>query len=180
MLTSSFFLCLIYFFLFCTAKLQLINEINGSGCFKYSIYTERDRQTDRDRLYSAWAGTHLSKPCLAVHGSGWLCSGSAGSRLRWALTGNLEPQRVVLSGFNPPWRGYVYRLVPEAPLFRRMPMGPEAFLEPPSVSGPPKKALCHTRPVGGTYDKYRQRLADSFSQHAKGQWIGSTNKIKFK
>ena len=36
-------------------------------------------------------------------------------------------------GSNPAWRCYVYRLVPEAPLFREMPTGPEAFLETAGV-----------------------------------------------
>ena len=38
-------------------------------------------------------------------------------------------------GFNPPCRSQVYCLVPEATLFRVMPMGPEAFLELPGMSG---------------------------------------------
>ena len=48
----------------------------------------------------------------------------------------------------------VWRL--RRPFFRGMPMGSEAFLEPPGASGLRlcarthlKKALCHTRPVGG-------------------------------
>ena len=56
---------------------------------------------------------------------------SSGSRSRCALTGILEPQGTVSPGFNPPWRGLVYSLVP---LFRRMPTGPEAFLDPPGTS----------------------------------------------
>ena len=58
-------------------------------------------------------------------------------------------------------RDLVYRLAPEANLFRRMPTGTEAFLELLGVSGLRlcarthlKKALYHTRPVGGTFDKY--------------------------
>ena len=44
-------------------------------------------------------------------------------------------------------------------------LGPEAFLEMPGTCGLQpcpqthlKKALCHTRPVGGTEDKYRTSL----------------------
>ena len=65
-------------------------------------------------------------------------------------------------GSNPLWRGWVYRLAPEAPLFRGMPTRPEAFLEPPGASGLRscaqthiKKALCHTCPIDGTVNKYR-------------------------
>ena len=48
------------------------------------------------------------------------------------------------------------------PFFRGMLTGPVTFLEPPGVSGLRlgalshlKTLLCHTRPVGGTNDKYR-------------------------
>ena len=48
---------------------------------------------------------------------------------------------------------------PEAPLFRGMLTGPDAFLEMPGACGLRpgawthlKKTLCHTRPVGGTED----------------------------
>ena len=64
--------------------------------------------------------------------------------------------------FYSPRRGLVHRLAPEATLFRGMPTRPEAFLGRPGVSGlrpcvgpTLKKALCHTRLVGGTADKYR-------------------------
>ena len=47
-----------------------------------------------------------------------------------------------------------------------LPSGPEAFLKLPGVSGLRpcsqthlKKSLCHTRPVGGTCDKYRLNAA---------------------
>ena len=73
----------------------------------------------------------------------------------------LWPQGAVPPGFNPLRRGWVYRPAPEAPLLRGMPTGSEAFLEMPGACGlrpcawpHPKKALCHTRPVGGTDDKY--------------------------
>ena len=54
---------------------------------------------------------------------------------------------------NPSWSSCVYRLTPEAPHFRRMPMGLETFLE--LLGASLKKALCHTRPVGETVNKYR-------------------------
>ena len=64
-------------------------------------------------------------------------------------------------GFNPLRRGWVYRPAPKAPLLRGIPTGSGAFLEMPGACElrtcawtHPKKALCHTRPVGGTEDKY--------------------------
>ena len=48
------------------------------------------------------------------HGSGRVCPASSGSRSRFALTSILEPQRAVTPGSNPPWRGLVHRLEPEA------------------------------------------------------------------
>ena len=47
----------------------------------------------------------------------------------------LWPQGAVPPGFNPLWRGWVYRLAPEAPLLRGMPTGSEAFLEMPGACG---------------------------------------------
>ena len=56
-------------------------------------------------------------------------------------------------------------------LFSGMPTGSEAFLCSPGVFRlrpwawtPPKKTLCHTRAVGGTYDKYRVSLARTTGQ----------------
>ena len=67
-----------------------------------------------------------------------------------------------LSGCNPPWWGKVIHLAPEVSFFRRIPTGPEAFLEMSGVSGRRpsawthlKMALCHTRPFSGACDKYR-------------------------
>ena len=107
------------------------------------------------------ATTHFDRPCLGMHGSGWVCSGSGGSRSRCALTGILEPQGAVPPDSNSTWRGWVYRLAPEALLIREMPTDPKAFLDPLGVSRLRtcaqthlKKALYHIRPFGGTLDKY--------------------------
>ena len=81
-----------------------------------------------------WARPHYSQPCWSVHGSGWVCSSSAGSQSRCTLTGILEPQGSVPPGSKPPWMGWVYRQVPKAPLFMGMLMGAEVFLELPGVS----------------------------------------------
>ena len=80
---------------------------------------------------------------------------------RFALTGFFELQGAgvrVWGDSNPPLRGWVYRLAPGAPFF----LGPEAFLEPlrasrlrPCARTHLKKVMCHTRPVSGTFDKYR-------------------------
>ena len=99
----------------------------------------------------------LRSAVLGVHGSSWMCTGCGGSRSWCTLTCILEPQRAILPGSNPPWKGWIYYMAPEAPLFRGMPTGPEAFLEPLGASGLRpcarsllKKALCHTRLVGRT------------------------------
>ena len=47
----------------------------------------------------------------------------------------LKPQGAVPQGFNPSWRGLVYRL------FRGMPMGSEAFLEPLGYGSAPRPTL---------------------------------------
>ena len=79
--------------------------------------------------------THFNRPCSDERGSGPVCPGFGGSRSRSALTGILEHQEDFPLGSNPPWRVWVYRLAPEAPLFKRMLTGSEAFLEPPGASG---------------------------------------------
>ena len=65
--------------------------------------------------------------------------------------------------FNPLRRGWAYRLAPEATLFRGIPVGPEAFLEPPGACRLRSCArthlkidLCYTCMLGGAYDKYQQ------------------------
>ena len=109
---------------------------------------------------------HSSVGCvLSVCGSGRVCPSSSSSRPRFALTGIPDPQGAVASGSNTPWRGQVHCLAPESPLFREMPTEPEAFLGMLGVSGPrpcawthQKIALCYTRLVGGTEDKYRYAI----------------------
>ena len=46
-----------------------------------------------------WAEIHL---CWSVHGTGRVCSGSAGSRSKCALTSILEPQETLPPGSGPP------------------------------------------------------------------------------
>ena len=67
---------------------------------------------------------------LSVHGSGRVYSGCVGGWSRCSLTSILDPQWCVSLGFNLPWSGLVYCLVPEAPT------SPEAFLKLPDGSGP--------------------------------------------
>ena len=60
-----------------------------------------------------WAWTHFGQPLLSV------CPDSGGSRSWFTLTGILMPQGAVLTGSNPPWRGEVHHLAPEATLSAR-------------------------------------------------------------
>ena len=81
------------------------------------------------------AGTHHSRPCWSVHGSGLVCSGSANIRSTFALTGILEPQEAVPQPLT---------LLGEAKFIARglrrlflgeCRQGSRHFLEMPSVSG---------------------------------------------
>ena len=96
-----------------------------------------------------WAGTHFSLPFSQVHGSGQVCLGSGGSQswpsdmdsrklafmshtLRLALfdpQGAIPSQALILLGRT------IYCMAPEAPLFRRMPTRPKAFLQMLDMSG---------------------------------------------
>ena len=67
----------------------------------------------------------------------------------------------VSPGFNPLRRGWVYCLVPEAPLLGECRRSPRHFWKywarvsyGPAPGPTLKKALCHTRPLGGTEDIY--------------------------
>ena len=60
-------------------------------------------------------------------------------------------------GFNPLWRGWVYRSASEAPLLRGMPMGSEAFLEMPGA--------CGLRPCAWIH------LKKGFVQYSSGWWV---------
>ena len=69
---------------------------------------------------------------------------------------HLSPQGVIPPNFNPPRRGYVYRLAPEAPCKGECRWGPRHFwncwtrLGYSPVTGPRlKMALCHTRTLVG-------------------------------
>ena len=114
--------------------------------------------------HSMSLGWDTTRSAVSVHGSGRVCSGSADNRSRFALAsilkprgGGLSPQTLTLLGgaMFIAWR--LRRL-----FLRWMPMWGEAFLEMLGVSWLQlcarthlKKVLCHTRPVGGTEDKYR-------------------------
>ena len=73
----------------------------------------------------------------------------------------LWPQVAVPPGFNPLRRGCVYRSAPEVPLLGECRRGPWHFWKCRARVGfgsaprtTLRKALCHTRPVVGTEDKY--------------------------
>ena len=59
------------------------------------------------------------------------------------LTGILEPQGAIPRDSNSPQMDYVYRLVPETPLFRRMPTRPGAFWGILGMSGLQSCARTH-------------------------------------
>ena len=74
----------------------------------------------------------------------------------------LEPQAAVFPAFNPPWGGVMFiawRL--RHPFLGECRRGPRCFwsrqarLGDGPVLGPTKKALCYTRPSGGTFVKYQ-------------------------
>ena len=127
--------------------------------------------------YPRPAISHFDQPYLDEHGSGQVCPGYDGSRSRYTLTSILEPQGVFLHALTLLGCGWVNRLASEASLLKGMPTEPEAFLKLPDASGPRpcyrnhlKKAMCHTRPSGTTFVKYRwtshcfvQRLFDGLS-----------------
>ena len=92
----------------------------------------------------------------SAHWYGRVCPSSSCSRWRCALTGILEPQGAVPLGSNPPGRGYVFRLAPEAPILKRILMGPEAFLEPTGVPGQRPCARIH--------------LKKGLVPHSSGRW----------
>ena len=114
--------------------------------------------TNPSRLGGAGLGRTSVCHAWSVRGSDQVCSCSADSRSRLALTGILERQGVVSPGFYHPWRGYVHRLAPEQPLFRGMPTGPDAFLGMPGVSRLPHCA--------------RTNLKKSLVPYSSGLWDG--------
>ena len=91
------------------------------------LYLEHSVCTEVQSAYST-----APADVLASHRFGRVCPRSGGSR---SLTGILEPQGAVPPDFTTLRRGWVYRLVPEALLFRGMQTGPEAILEPPGACG---------------------------------------------
>ena len=97
--------------------------------------------------------TDFNWPCSSVHGSGWMCPGSSGSRSRCALTDILEA--LTLLG-----RVWFMAWCLRRPFLGECQRGPRHFWRRVWATAlrpvPPKKALYHTRPLSGTYDKYRR------------------------
>ena len=135
-------------------------------------------------LFRAWPysciwirniGKNFGQPYLSVPGSSWVCPGSGGSRPRPSdtdsgkpafMSGAPRPASLILSGPSPQTLTLVRRA-----MFITWPLGcsllgvcrrvPRYFsaqlgsLGYGPAPGPTwNKSLCHTRPVGGTYDKY--------------------------
>ena len=86
--------------------------------------------------------SHFDRPCVGEHGSGCVCPVYGGSRSRCALSCILESQGTIPQGSNPPCWYWVYRLAPEIFLFRGMPAGPEAYLEPSGASAQRSISRC--------------------------------------
>ena len=136
-----------------------------------------------DRIWpTPFIGTHFGQLCSSVHGSGRVCPVYGGSRSRPSdidyekpafMSGVPRPASSSLKwppppSSNPPWRGLVFCLALEVPLFfRGMLTEPKAFLKPPGVSGQRlcartnlKKPLCHIRPINWMFDKYWHDATD--------------------
>ena len=82
-----------------------------------------------------WAGAHLGRlrffGARIWSGVSWFLWQSVEVRLdRYPRATRSRPP-----GSNPPWRGYVHRLAPEAPLYWRMPTEPEEFWGMLGMSG---------------------------------------------
>ena len=122
--------------------------------------------SDKYNSSKRWAGTHFGRPCWSVHEFCWECPGSAGSqssRLTWIpvdrhpRASGGRPQALTLL------RGARFISWCLQCLFlgecRRDPKpfwSHRACLAYGPALGPAyKKVSCHTRPVGGTKDKYR-------------------------
>ena len=120
-----------------------------------------------------WAGAHFGRPCWSVHGSGRVCLGSAGSRAR---PSDMDPGKpAFMSGVPRPvsssfW-GPCSRTLTlfegatfiawhlRHPFLEECRRGKRHFWSHQSLQPYHqthlKRALCHTRPVSWTYDKYR-------------------------
>ena len=86
-------------------------------------------------LVTPFIGTHFDQPCSGEHGSGQVCPSFGGSR-----------SRCTSGGRPPPWRGWVYRLGPEALLLKGNANGAQGIIGAPGCTcamilrlGPPKK-----------------------------------------
>ena len=136
------------------SRARRICESAVSKFFKVNVpakqYKQHVREKWRDIFSSTpFIGTHFGRPCLSVHGSGLVFHGSGGNRSRPSdmdfaksvfMSGASRPASSSLRGPSPQalilrGGGKVYRRALETTLFRGMPTGPEAFLEPPGVSG---------------------------------------------
>ena len=126
-----------------------------------SLFWMLGRTTNTDNLQAEWSV--CATPWEKLGGDALrlaaLCRMCSGSRSKCVL----KPQRAIPQALTLPGRaGFItWRL--KCPFFREVPTRPEAFLEPPGVPGPRpfprshlyKNPLFHTRPVGGTCNKYR-------------------------
>ena len=120
------------------AHRYILSESSAVGLIlaEWSVYTT---------LCGGGAGTHFGRARF-IGARIW----SSVSWFQWQSVEVRLDQHHRDSGGHPPgsypsWRGWVYRLAPEEPLFRGMPTGPEAFLEPLCVSGQRLCARTHLK-----------------------------------
>ena len=119
-----------------------------------------DRGLVRDRCVCTvseccLAGTHLGRLCCLAHGSGWVCSGSADSRLRFALTSIPESQRAVPLALTLLWGARLIAWHLRCPFLGECRRDPRHFWATAlHLDLAKKNALCYTRPVGRTKDIY--------------------------
>ena len=156
-------------------------HVTRSG--EYINGLDRGLPRDKRRMQDGLATSHFDRPCSSLHGSGRVCSGSAGSRSRCALTGILVLQRSVPQALNPLVGARFIAWGLRHPFLGECWVIFEANWRVCATVlrlDPRKKALCHTHLVGGTYDKYRRQTYARRPKHFTlrsaifvGTWIWS-------
>ena len=101
------------------------------------------------------ATSHFNRPCLGLHGSGWVCPDWSGSWSRCTFTGILEPQGAVPQALT--LLGVVGFIAwhPSADKAWGIFGATGRVWATVLRSVTPNKAPCHTHSFGGTVDKYR-------------------------
>ena len=126
------------------------------------------------RLFSRRCGILAGRSMLHGRREAERLPGSPGTPSGgWAATLTNSP----CPNCNPPWRGWVYRLW--HPILGECWQGPRHFWSRQVSLGYVrthlKKAWCHTRPVGGTVDKYHFPPAEWRVSIALWEWWAGTH-----